>query len=140
MFHILASSKTSLITISSSSANILIWHIFYIYVDNIIFITSIDSLCKFIISPFRFEFFIKKNLESLSYFFWVVVTQHASGLLLSQKIYVEKVIECTSMLSCKPCPIPVDKKTKAYHQNQHSIWGLISFSQSCKCSTIPHIH
>jgi hypothetical protein len=53
-----------------------------------------------------------KDLGPLSYFLGIAVTRYPDGLFLSQKKYVEEIIERAGMSSCKPCPTPVDTKPK----------------------------
>ena len=56
--------------------------------------------------------FAMKYFGPLSYFLGIVVTQHASGLFLSQKKYAEEIIDGAGMTSCKSTPTPVDRKAK----------------------------
>lgn len=51
-----------------------------------------------------------KDLGSLSYFLYSVVTRHAGGLFLSQKKYGTEIIERARMSSWKLSPSPIDTK------------------------------
>jgi len=74
-----------------------------LYVDDIILTASFVALRKSIMLLLNSKFAMK-DLGPLSYFLGIVVTQHAGDLFLSQKKYVEEIIECAGMSSCKPCP------------------------------------
>lgn len=82
-----------------------------LYVDDIILIASSDTLCQSIITQLGSKFAMK-DLYPLSYFLGVVVTRHAGGLFLSRRKYVQEIIECAGMTSCKPSATPVDSKLK----------------------------
>ena len=82
-----------------------------LYVDDIILTASSVALRKSIMLLLNFEFAMK-DLGPLSYFLGIAVTQHAGSLFLSQKKYVEEIIERVGVSSCKPCPTPVDTKSK----------------------------
>lgn len=82
-----------------------------LYVDDIILTASSDDLRKSIISRLSSEFAIK-DLGPLSYFLGIAVTRHDGGLFLSQKKYVDEILERAGMSSCKSRPTPVDTKLK----------------------------
>lgn len=63
-----------------------------LYVDEIILTTFFDALRDFIMSKLRFEFAMK-DLGCMSYFMGIFVTEHTSGIFLSQRKYVEEIIE-----------------------------------------------
>lgn len=53
-----------------------------------------------------------KNLRLLDYILDIIITRHAGGLFLSQKKYVEEIIERAIISPCKSCPTLVDTKPK----------------------------
>lgn len=59
-----------------------------LYVDDIIFTTSSDSLCEYIMSKLSYEFAMK-DLGPLSYFLGISVTRHSGGIFLSEKICIK---------------------------------------------------
>lgn len=79
--------------------------------DAIIIIGSSNALRDSIMSKLRSEFAMK-DFGPLSYFPRISFTKHTGGIFLSQRKYVEEIIERASMSSCKPSPTPVDTKAK----------------------------
>nr|KYP54496.1 hypothetical protein KK1_000684 [Cajanus cajan] len=82
-----------------------------LYVDDIILTASTNALRRSIMSHLASEFSMK-DLDPLSYFLGIAVTQHVGGLFLSQRKYAEEIIERAGMTSCKPATTPVDTKAK----------------------------
>ncbi|XP_024958921.1 uncharacterized protein LOC112499881 [Cynara cardunculus var. scolymus] len=83
-----------------------------IYADDIILTASLDALNKSIMSHLSSKFTMP-DLGALSYFLGIAITRHANGLFLSQKRYVEEIIERAGMSSCKPTTtLVVDRKAK----------------------------
>ncbi|CAJ2647961.1 unnamed protein product [Trifolium pratense] len=82
-----------------------------LYVDDIILITSTQTLRKSIMSLLASEFAMK-DLGPLSYFLGIAVSRHPSGIFLSQSNYASEIIERAGMASCKPSATPVDTKQK----------------------------
>lgn len=71
-----------------------------LYVDDIIWTASSDSLRHSIISRLSAEFAMK-DLGSLNYFLGIVVFSHDGGLFLSKQKYAEEIIEPVGLPSCK---------------------------------------
>ncbi|XP_021766277.1 uncharacterized protein LOC110730759 [Chenopodium quinoa] len=82
-----------------------------LYVDDIILTASSDTLRRSIMSLLSSEFSMK-DLGPLNYFLGMAVTRHKGGLFLSQRKYVEEIIERAGMSSCKPSATPIEVKSK----------------------------
>ena len=63
-----------------------------LYVDDFIITASSDHLRTSVMSRLASEFAMT-DLGPLSYFLGIAVTQHTGGLFLSQKKYVEEIID-----------------------------------------------
>ncbi|KAI3667441.1 hypothetical protein L6452_42499 [Arctium lappa] len=79
--------------------------------NDILLTASSKNFQQVIISKLSKEFAMK-DLGPLSYFMGILVTHHASGLFLSQKKYVTKIIVRAKMSSCNPTSTPVDIGSK----------------------------
>lgn len=55
--------------------------------------------------------FALKDLGSLSYFLGIEVTKVANGLFLSQRRYIEDLLECANMQGAKPVSTPFGTST-----------------------------
>ncbi|XP_055830904.1 uncharacterized mitochondrial protein AtMg00810-like [Solanum dulcamara] len=82
-----------------------------LYVDVITLTAFSDVLRQSIMSLLRSKFAMK-DLGPLSYYSGIVVTLHISGLFLSQRKYVAKIIDRVGMSSCKPSPTRISLKLK----------------------------
>ncbi|XP_071704038.1 uncharacterized mitochondrial protein AtMg00810-like [Rutidosis leptorrhynchoides] len=82
-----------------------------LYVDDIILVTSSDSLRTQLMTLFGNEFAMK-DLGSLSYFLGISVTRDAHGLFLSQEKYAEDILTRAGMSNCKFVKTPVDTNGK----------------------------
>ncbi|CAJ2636366.1 unnamed protein product [Trifolium pratense] len=112
---------------SVSDHSLFIYHhgndIVYIllYVDDIILDASSDTLRSSIMAQLSSEFAMK-DLGPLSYFLGVSVTRHSEGIFLSQKKYVEEIIERFGMSSCKPPTTPIDEYRGVANVVAESCW------------------
>ncbi|XP_071695864.1 uncharacterized protein [Rutidosis leptorrhynchoides] len=82
-----------------------------LYVDDIILVTSSNSLHTTLMSLFAKEFAMK-DLGSLSNFLGISVIKNEHGLFLSQETYAEDIISRAGMTSCKSVKTPVDTNGK----------------------------
>ncbi|XP_060207861.1 retrovirus-related Pol polyprotein from transposon RE1 isoform X1 [Lycium barbarum] len=82
-----------------------------LYVDDIIFTASSDSLRCSIMALLASEFAMK-DLGPLNYLLGIRVTRHKDGMFLSQRMYAEEIIDRAGMSSCKGTSTPVDTKPK----------------------------
>lgn len=116
-----------------------------LYVDDII-LTISSSLREKLISELKTKFPMS-NLGSLNYFLRIGIILTPSYLLLTQKKYAQKFLECASMGNCKPTATPMDTKFKlsadsgppvrdptSYHSLAHLILlTLILLMRSSRC-------
>ena len=79
-----------------------------LYVDDVILIASSDALRTFIMTVLGSEFAMK-DLGPLSYCLGIAITHHARSVFLSQRKYVEEIINRDSM---SKCTTSVDTKHK----------------------------
>ncbi|GJZ00644.1 ribonuclease H-like domain-containing protein [Tanacetum coccineum] len=82
-----------------------------LYVDDIVLTASSKSLLQQIIGSLHQEFTMT-DLGPLNYFMGISVTRDSSGLFLSQKKYVIKVLERAHMVNCNHRQTPVNTKSK----------------------------
>ncbi|KAI3787777.1 hypothetical protein L2E82_00197 [Cichorium intybus] len=82
-----------------------------LYVDDILLITSSDTLRTTIMRQLAQEFAMK-DLGRLSHFLGISVTHNPDGLFLSQQKYASDIIERAGLSSCKPAQTPVDVNGK----------------------------
>ncbi|KAD3640419.1 hypothetical protein E3N88_29642 [Mikania micrantha] len=82
-----------------------------LYVDDIILVTSSDTLRQQLLSQLAGEFAMK-DLGPLSYFLGVSVSRTSKGLFLSQHRYATDIINRAGMSSCKSVATPVDTSGK----------------------------
>lgn len=82
-----------------------------LYVDDIVLTASSDVLLHQIIQSLQQEFSMK-DLGSLHHFLGVSVTRRPDGLFLSQRQYIQDILQHAGMSDCKPCTIPVDTSAK----------------------------
>ncbi|XP_021991742.1 uncharacterized mitochondrial protein AtMg00810-like [Helianthus annuus] len=82
-----------------------------LYVDDIILVTSSESLRTALMSPLAKEFAMK-DLRSLSFFLGLSVKRHKDTMFLSQQAYAQEIIERAGMTSCNPVQTPVDTHSK----------------------------
>ncbi|GKA15668.1 ribonuclease H-like domain-containing protein [Tanacetum coccineum] len=82
-----------------------------LYVDDIVLTASSQPLLQRIIASLHQEFSMT-DLGSLNYFLGISVTRDSSGMFLSQKKYVVKILERAHMANCNPCRTPVDTESK----------------------------
>lgn len=52
------------------------------------------------------------DLDSLHYFFGILVPRNASGVFLSQVKYAYELLDCADMTSCKPSSTPIATSSK----------------------------
>ena len=77
-----------------------------IYVDDIIITGSSDSAINTTIDSLADKFSLK-NLGELHYFLGVQIHPCANGILLSQKKYIQNILEATKMDNAKPICTPM---------------------------------
>ncbi|KAD3641347.1 hypothetical protein E3N88_30571 [Mikania micrantha] len=82
-----------------------------LYVDDIILVTSSETLRHHLMSQLADEFAMK-DLGPLSYFLGVSVQKYSDDLFLSQQKYALEIINQAGMSSCKPAATPVDTNGK----------------------------
>ena len=77
-----------------------------IYVDNIIFGASKDSLCEEFVAAMQGEFEISMMGE-LSFFLGIQVKQSKDGIFLCQSKYCKEILKKFEMESCKEASTPM---------------------------------
>jgi hypothetical protein len=83
-----------------------------LYVDDMILFTNDSKMLEIVKGKLRKEFEMK-DLGELHYFLGIqVVRDKESGLMLSQKRYIEDVLKTYNMQDCKPASTPFDSSTK----------------------------
>ncbi|XP_022030511.1 uncharacterized mitochondrial protein AtMg00810-like [Helianthus annuus] len=82
-----------------------------LYVDDILLVTSSDTLRQHLMASLASEFAMK-DLGPLSYFLGIFVTRHNNSMFLSQQAYAHDIINRAGMRSCKPVDTPVDTQPK----------------------------
>lgn len=90
----------------------------FLYVDDIIIITSSHDLRKSIMILLASEFSMK-DLGLLSYFLGIAMIRHGSDLFLNESTYTSVTIACTNMTSCNPSTTLVDTKQKLSTSSSH---------------------
>ncbi|XP_047331241.1 uncharacterized mitochondrial protein AtMg00810-like [Impatiens glandulifera] len=101
-----------------------------LYVDDIVFTASSESLRKCVISQLSTEF-VMKDLGPLSYFLGIVVTRHKNCLFLSQTKYAHDIIKKAGMTDCNPASTHVDSKGKMSTQSGISYGDPTSYRSLC---------
>ena len=82
-----------------------------LYVDDIVLTASSPGLLRRIISALQQEFSMK-DLGKLHHFLGMHVQQCGDGLFLSQRQYMQDILDCARMAECKPCSTPVNTNPK----------------------------
>jgi len=82
-----------------------------LYVDDIVLTASSPGLLRRIISALQQEFSMK-DLGKLHHFLGMHVQQCGDGLFLSQRQYMQDILDRAGMAECKPCSTPVDTNPK----------------------------
>jgi hypothetical protein len=77
-----------------------------IYVDDIIIVSSSSSATDRLLALLQAEFAVK-DLGSLSYFLGIEVHHTPTGLLLTQRKYIQDILKRTNMASCSSVPTPM---------------------------------
>ncbi|GJW08928.1 ribonuclease H-like domain-containing protein [Tanacetum coccineum] len=90
---------------------VVLYRVTPIYVDDIILINSSTTLLRQIISYLHSEFDMT-DLEELNYFLGISAVCHSTGLFLSQRQYVSKLLERAHMTNYNPSWTPVDTQSK----------------------------
>nr|GEY65471.1 ribonuclease H-like domain-containing protein [Tanacetum cinerariifolium] len=82
-----------------------------LYVDDIVFTASFESLLQQIIRSLHPEFAMT-DLSPLNYFLGISVTRDSSRLFLSQKKYAIEILDMAHMDNCNPSGAPIDTESK----------------------------
>ncbi|GJX73988.1 ribonuclease H-like domain-containing protein [Tanacetum coccineum] len=82
-----------------------------LYVDDIVFTASFETLLQHIISSLHQEFSMT-DLGSLNYFLGIFVTRNSSGMFLFQRKYATDILEPVGMVSCNYSRTLVDTESK----------------------------
>jgi hypothetical protein len=82
-----------------------------LYVDDTVLTASSTMLLQHTIFVLKWEFAMK-DIRPLHHFFGVSAQHQANGLFLTQCQFTLDVLECTSMVDCKPVLTPVDMQAK----------------------------
>ncbi|XP_022040626.1 uncharacterized mitochondrial protein AtMg00810-like [Helianthus annuus] len=82
-----------------------------LYVDDILLVTSSDTLRATLMSHLAKEFAMK-DLDPLSFFLGIFVKRHKNSMFLSQQAYGQESIQRAGMTSCNPVHTPVDTHAK----------------------------
>ncbi|KAJ0804262.1 putative RNA-directed DNA polymerase [Helianthus annuus] len=82
-----------------------------LYVDDILLVTSSDTLRNDLMAKLASEFAMK-DLGPLRYFLGISVSRYARTMFLSQQSYACDIIARAGMQSCNPVATPVDTNTK----------------------------
>ncbi|XP_012829361.1 PREDICTED: uncharacterized protein LOC105950540 [Erythranthe guttata] len=82
-----------------------------LYVNDIVLTASTPELLRSIIAALNQEFAMK-DLCDLHYFLGISVTHSSNGLFLSQRKYVDEILERAHMASCNPCLTTANTKSK----------------------------
>ena len=77
-----------------------------VYVDDIIIMGPSSSVLQVFVTSLAFRFSLK-DLGSLSYFLGIEVLPHEHGLFLSQKKYIQDLLDHAKMSNAKPVPTPM---------------------------------
>jgi hypothetical protein len=82
-----------------------------LYVHDIVLTSSSSSLLRRTINALQQEFSLK-DFGLLHHFLGMHVQRQPSGLFLSQRQYILKILDRAGMANCKPCTTPVDLNPK----------------------------
>ncbi|GJS18700.1 ribonuclease H-like domain-containing protein [Tanacetum coccineum] len=83
-----------------------------LYVDDIVFTASSEILLQQLIGLLHLEFSMT-DLGSLNYFLGISVMRDSSGMFLSQRKYVVKILERAHVVHCNPSRTPIDNESKS---------------------------
>jgi hypothetical protein len=86
-----------------------------VYVDDIIVASSSQDATMCLLRDLEKDFALK-DLGDLHYFLGIEVTKVKDGILLTQQKYATELLQCVSMISCKPVstPLSISEKLSAY--------------------------
>jgi hypothetical protein len=82
-----------------------------VYVDDIIIMSSSSAAVMALLWDLSSDFALK-DLNNLSYFFWIQVTRSSDRLLLSQERYASEILHKAGMSNCKPVKTPLTSSEK----------------------------
>jgi hypothetical protein len=82
-----------------------------LYVDDIVLTGSSLALLQHVVDKLRAEFAVK-DMGALRFFLGIDVQRTKDSFYLSQERYVDDILECAGMASCKPATTPIDGKHK----------------------------
>ncbi|XP_076958678.1 uncharacterized protein LOC143634502 [Bidens hawaiensis] len=105
---------------SKSDTSLFIYHhgtaiaYLFLYVDDIILVTSSNTLRQRLMTTLASEFAMK-DLGPLTYFLGILVTRNCDRMFLSQQAYTRDIIHRAAMDSCKPVATPADTNSKLGH-------------------------
>lgn len=87
-----------------------------LYVDDIVLTASSTTLLHRTITALQQEFSMK-DLGDLHHFLGMQVQRRPDGLFLSQRQYMQEILDRAGMAECKPCSTPVDTCSKVSAQD-----------------------
>jgi hypothetical protein len=81
------------------------------YVDDLIIVSSSKLATTHLLQQLDHEFVIK-DMDHLHYFLGIEVQASSSGLLLSQRTYIQELLTKTNMINCHPVSTPMSSSDK----------------------------
>jgi hypothetical protein len=81
------------------------------YVDDLIIVSSSELATTNLLQQLDREFPIK-DMGRLHYFLGIEVQASSSGLLLSQRKYIQELLTKTNMINCRPVSTPMSSSDK----------------------------
>ncbi|XP_066374684.1 uncharacterized mitochondrial protein AtMg00810-like [Miscanthus floridulus] len=98
-----------------------------LYVDDIVLTASSTTLLQRTIRALQQEFSMK-DLGNLHHFLRMQVQQRPDGLFLSQRQYMQEILDHVGMAACKPCSTLVDTCSKVSALDGAPISDATSFA------------
>jgi hypothetical protein len=109
-----------------------------IYVDDIITMSSSSSATDRLLTQLEADFAVK-DLGNLGYFLGIEVHHTSSGLVLTQREYIQDLLQRTNISSCNDVPTPMLPTEKLFlksgdllsNETLHAIAVLLELSNIC---------